>query len=176
MNMLRYVCVIALCCCAAFPSIAANRKATAASSEIVPATQRQWAPDFTVVDLQGKPVKLKALKGRVILLDFWAIACGGCKLELPWYVGFDQRYRSRGLSLIGLDMYGESPDAVRSFATAHQMQYPIAVGTDAIGDLYHLREMPLTILIDRQGRIAVSHSGVVDPKVFESDIIRLLTE
>jgi hypothetical protein len=56
------------------------------------------------------------------------------------------------------------------------MQYPLAIETDAIGALYNLSEMPLTVLIDRKGRIAVSHAGVVDPKVFEADIRMLLAE
>ena len=145
-------------------------------SEIIPVVQRSQAPDFTIKDVQGKPFILKAHEGQVVLLDFWAIACGGCKLELPWYAGFDKQYGSKGLSLVGLDMYGEAPDAVASFAAAHQMHYPVAIGTDAIGALYHLGAMPLTVLIDRKGRIAVSHTGVVDPKMFEADIKALLVE
>ena len=151
-------------------------RASTKTSEIVPLTQRVTAPDFTITDVQGKPFTLASLKGRVVLLDFWAIACGGCKLELPWYVGFDRQYSGQGLSLIGLDMYGEEPDAVRSFASAHHMQYPLAIGTDEIGALYHLGAMPLTVLIDRKGRVAVSHAGVVDPKLFEADIKSLLRE
>ena len=133
------------------------------------------APGFSVNDVEGKPFALAAIKGKVVLLDFWAIACGGCKLELPWYVGFQQKYGRQGLSLVGLDMYGESPDAVKAFAASHGVKYPLAIGTDDIGNLYHLKEMPLTVLIDRRGRIAVSHAGVVDPKVFEADIQYLLT-
>ncbi len=138
--------------------------------------QRVKAPGFTVTDVEGKQFTLATLKGKVVLLDFWAIACGGCKLELPWYVGFDQQYRHKGLSLVGLDMYGEAPGAVRAFAVAHQMHYRVAIGTDEIGALYHIGAMPLTVLIDREGRIAVSHAGVVDPKVFEADIKTLLAE
>ena len=145
-------------------------------SELITAPKRIAAPDFTITDVQGKPFTLAALRGKVVLLDFWAIACGGCKLELPWYVGFDQQYRSKGLSLVGLDMYGETPEAVKSFASAHNMHYPLAIGTDEIGARYKLGEMPLTVLIDRKGRIAVSHAGVVDPKVFEADIRLLLAE
>jgi len=170
---LRSVGILVFGCCLIFASTNGTGQT---ASEVIPAPQRATAPDFTVTDVQGRPFTLAALKGRVVLLDFWAIACGGCKLELPWYVGFDQQYRSEGLSLVGLDMYEETPDAVKSFAAAHQMQYPVAIGTDAIGALYNLREMPLTVLIDRKGRIAVSHAGVVDPKVFESDIKTLLQE
>jgi len=166
---------LVLCFSACAPTSTEGQK-SASLSDVVPIEQRAKAPPFTVTDVQGKPFALTALKGRVVLLDFWAIACGGCKLELPWYVGFDQHYRSKGLSLIGLDMYGEAPDAVKSFAATHQMRYPVAIGTDAIGALYHLSEMPLTVLIDRNGRIAVSHAGVVDPKAFETDIKTLLAE
>ncbi len=73
-------------------------------------------------------------------------------------------------------MYGETPEAGRTFAAAHQMRYTLAIGTDEIGALYHLGAMPLTVLIDRKGRIAASHAGVVDPKLFEADIKTLLAE
>lgn len=146
------------------------------SSEVIPTDKRVIAPDFMISDVQGKPFRLSALKGRVVLVDFWAVACGGCKLELPYYVRFDQQYSGKGLSLVGLDMYGEKPSDVKAFAASHQMRYPVAIGTDSIGDLYHLKEMPLTVLVDRQGRIAVSHVGVIDPKTFETDIKVLLAE
>jgi thiol-disulfide isomerase/thioredoxin len=164
------------CCCLLVDAAEARRQKSPAGSDIVPVSQRAKAPNFSITDVEGKPFTLSAMKGRVVLVDFWAIACGGCKLELPWYVGFDQQYRSKGLSLVGLDMYGEAPEAVKAFAAAHEMQYPVAIGTDAIGYLYHLKEMPLTVLVDRQGRIAVSHAGVVDPNIFESDIKALLAE
>lgn len=173
MKKLRRIGIFIFGCCLVSASIRASGQTT---SEVIPVPQRVTAPNFTVTDVQGRPFTLASLKGQVVLLDFWAIACGGCKLELPWYVGFDQQYRSQGLSLVGLDMYGEAPDAVKSFAAAHQMLYPVAIGTDAIGALYNLKEMPLTVLIDRKGRIAVSHAGVVDPKIFESDIKTLLQE
>ena len=177
MKRFRYLSFLTLAVCSvAFASKGETGRNTSEFSDIISAPQRAKAPDFTIVDVQGKPVHLAALKGQVVLLDFWAIACGGCKLELPWYVGFDREYKSQGLSLIGLDMYGETPAAVKSFAIAHQMQYSLAIGTDGIGDLYHLSEMPLTVLIDREGRIAVSHAGVVDPKRFEAEIRRLLAE
>ena len=151
-------------------------RASAPNSEVIPATQRVKAPEFTVTDVEGKPFTLASHKGKVVLLDFWAIACGGCKLELPWYVGFDEQYRSKGLSLVGLDMYGDALGAIRSFAAVHQMRYSLAIGTDEIGALYHIGAMPLTVLIDRKGRVAVSHAGVVDPKLFEAEIRTLLSE
>ena len=145
-----------------------------AAEGLIPAAVRSPAPDFTLTDVQGKKLTLSQYRGRVVLLDFWATTCGGCKVELPWYVAFDQKYRAQGLSVIGLDMYGETPEIIKPFLVKWKMDYPVAVGSDELGDRFHLAEMPLTLLIDRNGKIAVSHAGIVDRAAFESDIQTLL--
>jgi thiol-disulfide isomerase/thioredoxin len=109
-----------------------------------------------------------------VLLDFWAVECGGCKVEVPWYVEFDRKYRDKGLALIGIDTYGESLDKVKPFMAKVGRDYPVAIGNDALGERFHVEEMPLTLLIDRNGRIAVSHAGTVDKAQFENDIQELL--
>ena len=144
--------------------------------DLIAAGARVAAPDFALNDVNGKRLTLSEYKGKVVLLDFWATTCGGCKVELPWYVGFDGKYRGRGLAVIGLDMYGETPEQIKPFMAKWKMEYPVAVGTDAIGDRFALKEMPLTLLIDRKGRIAVSHAGIVDKDAFESDLQVLLQE
>lgn len=142
----------------------------------IPASLRATAPDFTVTDVRGTRITLSKFRGKVVLLDFWATTCGGCKIELPWYVEFDRRYRDKGLSVIGLDMYGETAEVIEPFMAKWKMNYPVAVGTDEIGDRFGLKEMPLTLLIDRSGKIAVSHVGIVDKSAFEDEIQRLLRE
>jgi peroxiredoxin len=144
------------------------------SYALIPADSRTAAPDFTVTDLSGGTVSLSQLRGKVVLLDFWAVECAGCRVEIPWYVTFDKTYRDKGLALIGIDMYGESPDVVKKFMEKEHMNYPVAIGNDALGESFHVEEMPLTLLIDRSGRIALSHAGVVDKTLFENDIQELL--
>ena len=73
-------------------------------------------------------------------------------------------------------MYGETPEVIRPFMAKWKMEYPVAVGTDAIGDQFKVGEMPLTLLIDRHGRVAVSHTGIVDKAAFEADVQKLLRE
>lgn len=155
----------------AAPSTTVSKESSYA---LIPAESRVAAPDFTLTDLSGKTLSLSKFKGKVVLLDFWAVHCGGCKVEIPWYVAFDKVYRDKGLALIGIDMYGESPDEVKAFMEEAHMKYPVAIGNDALGNQFHVEAMPLTLLIDRSGRIAVSHSGVVDKTQFEKDIQELL--
>ena len=64
----------------------------------------QAAPDFTLIDANGSPVKLSGLKGKVVLLDFWAMWCTGCKVEIPWYVEFESKYGKDGLATVGVSM------------------------------------------------------------------------
>lgn len=151
-------------------------QATAADDgyALIPASARKAAADFSLTDMQGKPLTLRQFRGKVVLLDFWAVDCGGCRIEIPWYVEFDRKYRAQGLQLVGLDMYGEAPDKIRPFMAKAAMDYPVAVGTDALGAQYGLQAMPLTLLIDREGRVAVAHAGIVDRAAFERDLVELL--
>jgi thiol-disulfide isomerase/thioredoxin len=142
--------------------------------ELIPAASRALASDFTVTDVQGRRITLSQYKGTVVLLDFWATTCGGCKVEIPWYVEFDKKYRDEGLAVLGIDVHEESVANVKPFITHWQMDYPVAVGSDALAGTYRVQELPLTFLIDRTGRIAVSHAGIIDKARFESAIRELL--
>jgi thiol-disulfide isomerase/thioredoxin len=155
----------------ATPSPTASKEPSYA---LIPTESRVSAPGFTVTDLTGGTLSLSQFRGKVVLLDFWAVECAGCKVEIPWYVEFDKTYRGKGLALIGIDMYGESPDVVKTFMEKAHMNYPVAIGNDALGDKFHVEAMPLTLLLDRSGRIALSHAGIVDKAQFERDIQELL--
>jgi peroxiredoxin len=153
---------------------AAAQSAPLSDYTLIPAASRIAAPDFLLTGIDGKKLILSQYRGRIVLLDFWAVDCGGCKVEIPWYVDFDRSYRSKGLQLVGIDMYGESPDKVRVFMARSGMRYPVAIGNDLLGAQFHVDQMPLTLLIDRNGRIAISHAGIVDRAKFEDDIQQLL--
>jgi peroxiredoxin len=167
------------------PSHAADKAATASAESLIPAAARKPAPDFTLTDAQGQAVSLAARKGKVVLLDFWATWCGGCKLEIPWYMQFDQTYRVRGLAAIGASMDSDGWKSVRPFlARKHDdetggnidMRYPVVIATPELAKAYNVTSMPVTVLIDRQGRIALTHVGVVDRGSFEANIQTLLAQ
>jgi cytochrome c biogenesis protein CcmG/thiol:disulfide interchange protein DsbE len=152
---------------------------------LIPASQRKPAPGFMLMDAQGRPVSLAAYRGKVVLLDFWATWCGGCKLEIPWYIAFYRQYRDRGLAPIGASMDDDGWKSVRPFLARKKdpetgsdiaMPYPVVIATPAMAKQYNITSMPVTLLIDRQGKIALSHTGVVDRSSFESSIQQLLKE
>ncbi|RXH55699.1 TlpA family protein disulfide reductase [Granulicella sibirica] len=141
---------------------------------ITPIPERKPAADFSLPDAQGNTITLSGLKGKVVLLDFWATWCGGCKLEIPWYMEFDKKYRDMGLSVIGVSMDDEGMKVVKPFLAQRHIDYPVVIGDEAMGKRFGLGQMPLTLLIDKQGRVAIAHSGVVDKDDFESHIRELL--
>ena len=86
-----------------------------AAYKLAPVQARQPAPDLNVSDIAGNKIALSQYRGKVVLLDFWAVDCGGCVIEIPWYVQFDKKYRDQGLQVIGLDMYEEAPSYIKPF-------------------------------------------------------------
>jgi peroxiredoxin len=147
-----------------------------APADLTPATSRKTAPDFTLTDAKGAPIKLSAYKGRVVLLDFWATWCTGCKVEIPWYVEFQSKYKRSGLSALGVSMDDDGWKAVLPFLQLHKINYPIVIGNWGMGDRFGFSSMPATLLIDRDGRIADLHVGMVDKAAFENEIQTLLKE
>ena len=137
---------------------------------------RKAAPDFALIDSHGTAVRLTDFKGKVVLLDFWATWCHGCKIEIPWYEEFQRKYKDRGLSVIGVSMDDDGWKSVKPFLQSNKLNYPIVVGNQDLAKQYSVASMPVTLLIDREGRIADSHSGMVSKHAFEREILTLLQE
>jgi peroxiredoxin len=137
----------------------------------------QPAPDFILSDSTGSPVKLSAYKGKVVLLDFWATWCTGCKVEIPWYVEFQDKYRNDGLAAIGVSMDDDGWKSVKPFLEEHKLNYPVVIADQDLTTRYGgLPSLPMTLLIDRSGKIAESHAGMVDKDAFENKIKTLLRQ
>lgn len=141
-----------------------------------PAAERTAAPQFALEDSSGKTVRLADYKGKIVLLNFWATWCHGCKQEIPWYMEFAGKYEKSGLAVIGASMDDDGWKSVRPFIAAQKLNYTIVIGNDALAGQYRLNSMPLSVLIDRNGKIADSHAGVVDKDLWEKEIQTLLSE
>ena len=135
---------------------------------------RKTAPDFALSDAKGAPIRLSDYKGKVVLLDFWATWCHGCNIEIPWYMEFQQKYKDKGLSVIGVAMDDDGWKSVRPFSDEKKINYMIVVGNEGLAKEYGVDNLPVTLLIDRDGKIAASHSGMVEKEAFEKEIQALL--
>ena len=132
--------------------------------------------DFTLKDMNGQDVRLADLEGQVVLLNFWATWCGPCRLEIPWFVEFQEKYKDQGFRVVGISV-DDPPEALPPFAKRFKINYPLLVGADredvqkAYGPIFGV---PTTFIIDRNGRICIRHVGQVGREQFESEIKSLL--
>ncbi|MDA1184012.1 MAG: TlpA disulfide reductase family protein [Acidobacteria bacterium] len=131
---------------------------------------------FTLKDLNGDDVSLSAFKGKVILLDFWATWCGPCKVEIPYFIDFYTRYQAQGLQVLGFDVDDEIP-ALTEYVELMKMNYPILIGAgrdDVLKAYGPMPGLPTTVIIGRDGKVCMSHTGLVEKAVFEEAIKALL--
>jgi cytochrome c biogenesis protein CcmG/thiol:disulfide interchange protein DsbE len=137
---------------------------------------RKAAPGFSLPDSGGSAVSLSHYKGKVVLLNFWATWCHGCKEEIPWYMEFADKYKDKGFVVIGVSMDEDGWKSVKPFLQEKKMNYPVIIGNQELMNQYGGDSMPVSVLIDRDGKIADLHSGVVDKGGWEREIQQLLGE
>ncbi len=138
---------------------------------------RKTAPDFALKDADGRTVRLSDYRGKVVLLNFWATWCGPCKIEIPWFIEFEQTHKDKGFAVVGVSMDEEGWDVVRPFVAAMRVNYRTVIGTDMVAQQYGgVDALPTTFVIDREGKIAATHVGLVSKSDYENDIQALLAK
>lgn len=161
----------------AIAGIAAAADPTAVRSALKAANDRKPAPEFTLTDSSGKTAQLKDYRGKVVLLDFWATWCHGCKMEIPWFAEFEKQYGSRGLAVVGVSMDDGGWKVVKPFLAQTHVPYRMLLGDAATSKRYEIEAMPDTFLIDRDGKLAASYrGGLVDRADVESNIKAMLAQ
>jgi cytochrome c biogenesis protein CcmG/thiol:disulfide interchange protein DsbE len=142
---------------------------------IKPAAKRNPAPPFTLKDATGKSFNLADYKGKVVLLNFWATWCGPCKLEIPWFIEFEKNYRDKGFAVLGISMDEEGWEVVKPYLDRAKINYRMAIGNDMMAQHYGgVESLPTSFLIDRDGKIAAVHVGLVSKGDYQTDIEQLV--
>ena len=135
------------------------------------------ALDFTLMDQTGAPVSLSNFKGKVVLLNFWATWCPPCAKETPWFVEFQRTYAGQGLVVLGVSLDEDGWTAVRPFIAQHRVDYRMMTGGDQIAALFGgVKSLPATFLVDRQGRIALTYTGLVPKATYDFGIRTILAQ
>lgn len=130
------------------------------------------APDFTLKTLDGKSITLSDLRGKAVLLNFWATWCEPCKVEIPWFVDLQKQYGGQGLEIVGVAMDDNpSPQKIEAFTKQLGVNYTVLIGNDAVGDLYGgIENLPTTYYVGRDGKIVQRVVGLVGRKDTEEHI------
>lgn len=151
--------------------------AAADPSGLYSVTDRKTAAEFALQDATGKTAKLADYRGQVILLDFWATWCTGCKKEIPWFSEFQKTYGPQGFAVVGVSMDEEGWKVLKPFLAEHPVPYRMLLGDEATSKRYGIENLPDTFLIDRKGRVAAAYKAVlVDKDNVEAQIKTLVAE
>jgi len=139
--------------------------------------QQTAAPQFVLRDINGNTVRLSAYRGKVVLINFWATWCPPCRAEMPDLVRLQREHARQGLQVIGITYPPETKIRVRRFASSLKVNYPIILGTRQLKARFSSEEtLPLTVIIDRDGKVNNIISGILLREEFDEKIKPLLTE
>jgi thiol-disulfide isomerase/thioredoxin len=117
------------------------------------------APDFTLQDVSGKKVRLADLKGRVVMLEFWATWCPPCREEIPTLERLHKEYSGKGLTILAVSLDEGGWDEVKAFVAVRKITYTVLRGTEDVSTLYKIRLIPAMFLIDKEGNIKKQYMG-----------------
>jgi cytochrome c biogenesis protein CcmG/thiol:disulfide interchange protein DsbE len=146
-------------------------------SHLIAEKDRKFAPEFNLKDADGKVVRLSDYRGKVVVLNFWATWCAPCRLEIPWFMEFEQQNKYRGFAVVGISMDEEGWSVVRPFLGELGVNYRTLMGDAITAAVYGgVDALPTTFLLDRSGRIAATHVGLVGKSNYAIEIEELLRE
>src|SRR5271169_6956279 len=151
--------------------IARNNRTNRSTHELM----GNLAPDFDLQTLDGKNLKLSGLRGKAVLLNFWATYCGPCKIEMPWFVELQNQYGPQGFQIVGVAMDDASKEDIGKFAKDMGVNYPILIGKESVGDQYGgVPALPESFLISRDGKIVDKIVGLIGKAEIEDAVKKTL--
>jgi peroxiredoxin len=133
------------------------------------------APNFSLKTADGTTFELKKLKGKVVVVNFWATWCGPCRAEIPAFKEVYAQYRDKGVEFLGVSLDEGGWNDVKPFAARYAINYPILLGNGTISRAYgNIEAIPTTFVVDKEGNITDRHVGVMTKAMLESKLRAIL--
>jgi thiol-disulfide isomerase/thioredoxin len=132
------------------------------------------APNFTLEDIAGNAVNLADLKGKVVMLDFWATWCPPCRASIPGLERLHRTYGPKGLVVLAISLDQGDWDSVKSFLAEYGITYTVLKGTEEVSDRYMVRSIPMIVMVDREGSVRKRLIGYGVEEEVEKEIKALL--
>jgi thiol-disulfide isomerase/thioredoxin len=135
----------------------------------------QPVPAFLVRDLDGNVISTADWNGKVVLMNFWATWCPPCRVEIPFLIQLQKRYKDDGLLIFGISLDDAPPDEVKEFAKAAGMNYPIIMRSrELVMEFGGVPALPTTFLVNKQGQVVQKHEGLFPGALYETEVRALL--
>lgn len=137
--------------------------------------ERQKAPNFSLKTADGKIIELAKLKGKAVVVNFWATWCGPCRAEIPDFIKVYEDSKSKKLEIIGIALDDEGWDVVQPFAAKMKINYPVVLGNPEVAQMYGgIEAIPTTFFIDKKGYIIDRQVGMLTKQAFEQKLKSIL--
>ncbi|MBE0645026.1 MAG: TlpA family protein disulfide reductase [Bacteroidetes bacterium] len=135
----------------------------------------EQAPTFSLKDKDGKAITLESLKGKVVVLNFWATWCPPCRAEIPAFKSTYDKYKTKGVEIVGVSLDHKGWDVVKPFLKQQNINYPVVLGGAEIARAYgNIQSIPTTFIIDRKGKVIDSHVGAISEDALVKSFEKLL--
>ncbi len=133
------------------------------------------APNFKVKSADGATVELAKLKGKVVVVNYWATWCGPCRMEIPGFLEVYKQYKGKGLEIVGVSLDEDGWSVVKPYIAKVGITYPVVMADEILQTAYgRIEAIPTTFIVDKTGNIVDRHVGYMDKTAFEKKIKGLL--